>query len=84
MQRNSKQLLAKGFRVVVFDECHFLKSNTSKRAQAAVPIIKVRLAGKSAPLIQNPGVGTASHRERFHSRRMYNISRKANYGTCMS
>ena len=41
MMRKSKELLNKGFRVVIFDECHFLKSHQSKRTNAAVPIIQV-------------------------------------------
>ena len=41
MMRKSKELLKKGFKVVIFDESHFLKSYQSKRANAAVPIIKV-------------------------------------------
>ena len=44
MMRKSKELLKKGFKVVIFDESHFLKSYQSKRANAAVPIIKVRKA----------------------------------------
>ena len=41
MMRKSKELLNKGFKVVIFDESHFLKSYQSKRANAAVSIIKV-------------------------------------------
>lgn len=51
------QLLARGYKAIIFDECHYLKNNKAIRTKAAVEVadgIEIRLGLSGTPLVNRP------------------------------